>query len=89
MKLTASEEEVAVEAAYEELLVPALFRQWAPRVVEAANIHSGHRVLDVACGTGILAREAALHVGGDGFVAGLDASTHGRPPGSAGEAVAV
>jgi len=46
----------------------------APRVVEAAQVRPGHRVLDVACGTGILAREAALRAGGEGAVAGLDAS---------------
>lgn len=41
--------------------------------MEAAKIRSGHRVLDVACGTGVPAREAALCVGDGGFVAGLDA----------------
>ena len=74
MKHTASEEEIAAAAAYENLHVPAIFRQWAPRVVDAAQIQVGNRVLDVACGTGVLAREAVLHVGGNGFVAGLDAN---------------
>ena len=73
LKGTASEEEIAAATAYEELHVPASFQQWAPRVVEAVEIRSGHRVLDVACGTGVLAREARLHLGDDGFVAGLDA----------------
>jgi ubiquinone/menaquinone biosynthesis C-methylase UbiE len=41
-------------------------------VADAAQIRPGQRVLDVACGTGILAREAALRVGPGGFVAGLD-----------------
>jgi SAM-dependent methyltransferase len=58
--------------AYEELFVPALFQEWAPRVVLAAQIQSGHRVLDVACGTGVLAREAASCVGSTDFVAGVD-----------------
>lgn len=58
--------------AYEHLFVPALFQEWAPRVVHAAQIHSGQRVLDVACGTGVLAREAASCVGPTGFVAGVD-----------------
>ncbi len=64
----------AIEAAnaYEALFVPALFRQWAPRVVAAAKIAPGERVLDVACGTGILAREAAATTGPRGSVAGLD-----------------
>jgi ubiquinone/menaquinone biosynthesis C-methylase UbiE len=59
-------------AAYEDLFVPALFGQWAPRVADAAQIGSGDRVLDVACGTGVLAREAAARVGPGGSVAGLD-----------------
>ena len=74
MKLGASPAEKAAAAAYEELHVPALFRQWAPRVADAARIQAGDRVLDVACGTGVLAREAATHVGDGGLVAGLDAA---------------
>ena len=58
--------------AYEQLFVPALFQEWAPRVVDAAQIEMGQRVLDVACGTGVLAREAASRVGPTGFVTGLD-----------------
>jgi len=60
--------------AYEALFVPALFRQWAPKVVDAAQIHPGQRVLDVACGTGILAREVASRTGPSGHIAGLDPS---------------
>ena len=37
---------------YEEVYLPALFKEWCPLVVEAANIQKGHRVIDVACGTG-------------------------------------
>jgi SAM-dependent methyltransferase len=57
---------------YEDLLVPALFRQWAEAVLDAAQIRPGHRVLDVACGTGVLAREAVDRVGPSGRVAGID-----------------
>ena len=74
MEITVVKEEIAAATAYENLHVPALFRQWAPRVVEAAQIRPGSRVLDVACGTGVLAREAALRSGDEGHVAGLDAS---------------
>jgi SAM-dependent methyltransferase len=58
--------------AYERLFVPALFGQWAPKVADAAQIRPGQRVLDVACGTGVLAREVSLRVGSSGCVAGID-----------------
>ena len=57
---------------YQDLLVPALMEQWAPRVVAAADIRPGHRVLDVACGTGVLTRAAANRAGPGGSVTGLD-----------------
>ena len=58
--------------AYEALFVPALFEQWAPQVVDAARIRPGQTVLDVACGTGILARAALARVGSGGRVTGID-----------------
>ncbi len=57
---------------YEEFFVPALFAEWAPRLTDAAGLSSGQRVLDVACGTGVLARTAADRVQPGGAVAGLD-----------------
>jgi SAM-dependent methyltransferase len=57
---------------YEQFIVPTMSAQWAPRVVEAASILTGDRVLDVGCGTGVLAREAADRVGSDARVSGLD-----------------
>jgi SAM-dependent methyltransferase len=59
---------------YEALFVPALFGEWAPRIVAAAQVRSGERVLDVACGTGVAAREALSHVKEGGTVAGVDAN---------------
>lgn len=59
---------------YENNYVPTLFGPWAPRVAAAAGISSGDRVLDVGCGTGVLAREATRHVGSTGRVTGLDLS---------------
>jgi len=66
--------QVQIDAAtvYQEFFVPALFQEWPPRVVDAAKIKPGHRVLDVACGTGVLAREAASRVSPTGSVAGID-----------------
>ena len=58
--------------AYEDLHVNALFRQWANPVLDAAGVASGDRVLDVACGTGVVAREALARVGANGSVTGLD-----------------
>ncbi len=66
------DDQVAGARAYEALHVPALFRQWCSPVLDAAGVQPGDRVLDVACGTGILAREAALRVGASGSVAGVD-----------------
>jgi SAM-dependent methyltransferase len=68
------EAQIAAAKAYEALFVPALFGQWASRVVDAANLVAGQSVLDVACGTGVLAREACLRTGPAGYVAGLDPS---------------
>ena len=59
---------------YQDMLVPALMQEWAPRVAEAAGIRPGDRVLDVACGTGVLTAEAARRVGASGTVTGLDLS---------------
>ena len=66
------QDQIHAANAYEALFVPALFGQWASKVAEAAQIKSGQRVLDVACGTGILAREVARRMGSSGRVAGID-----------------
>lgn len=57
---------------YEEFFLPALFQQWAPRLVAAAQVERGQRVLDVACGTGVVARTLAERVGPEGSVVGID-----------------
>lgn len=57
---------------YEQHLVPAIFGPWAPIIVELGRLQPGERVLDVACGTGVVARVAAKHVGSRGKVVGLD-----------------
>lgn len=71
---SALQTQVEAANAYQSLFVPALFQQWAPWVVAAANLQPGERVLDVACGTGVLALAAAACVGANGAVAGLDAN---------------
>ena len=57
---------------YERALIPAVFAAWAPRVVALADPRPGERVLDVACGTGVVARLVAREVGSTGNVVGLD-----------------
>jgi SAM-dependent methyltransferase len=49
-----------------------LFQQWADVVLDAADVRPGHNVLDVGCGTGVLARAAHARVGASGHVAALD-----------------
>jgi ubiquinone/menaquinone biosynthesis C-methylase UbiE len=72
MPTSALQAQIDAATAYEEFFVPALFQEWAPRVVVAAQLQPGQRALDVACGTGVLAREAAARVGAAGTVVGLD-----------------
>ncbi len=61
-------------ATYEELMVPALFEPWADRKLEIAQVKPGDRVLDVACGTGVVARSAASYTTADWSVYGIDAN---------------
>ncbi len=68
----ASVEEIAAASYYQEKLVPALFKDWSPLVIEAAQISNGDRVLDIACGTGAATRYAASITGAATPPVGLD-----------------
>ena len=57
---------------YERYFVPSIGAPLAGDLVAAAALRPGERVLDVACGTGIVARLAADRVGATGVVSGLD-----------------
>lgn len=57
---------------YEKYFVPVIGRPFGVDLVEHARLEQGERVLDVACGTGIVARLAAERVAPTGSVSGLD-----------------
>jgi ubiquinone/menaquinone biosynthesis C-methylase UbiE len=57
---------------YVRYLVPAITSVWATDLVQRAALQVGERVLDAACGTGIVGRLAAQPVGERGAVVGLD-----------------
>jgi ubiquinone/menaquinone biosynthesis C-methylase UbiE len=59
-------------AGYEGFLVPAMFAPFAERLVELVDVSSGSLVLDIACGTGVVARFAARLAGEKGSVTGVD-----------------
>jgi ubiquinone/menaquinone biosynthesis C-methylase UbiE len=50
-------------------------RAYRQRTITLARLQPGEQVLDVGCGTGTLAIEAARHVGHAGRVAGVDPGT--------------
>ena len=41
---------------YERELVPAVFGPWAPILIELVDLKQGDRVIDIACGTGMVQR---------------------------------
>ncbi len=57
---------------YERYFVPAIGAPLAAELVATAALQSGQRVVDLACGTGVVARLAAERVGPDGAVTGVD-----------------
>ncbi len=59
-------------ANYERFFVPAIGAPLAADLLRLASLRPGERVLDVACGTGVVARLASQQVGDTGTVVGLD-----------------
>ena len=61
---------------YESYMVPTLFGPCARILIQAADPKPGERVLDVGCGTGIVAREAASRLGATGAFTAVDLSAN-------------
>jgi ubiquinone/menaquinone biosynthesis C-methylase UbiE len=57
---------------YEKYFVPVIGSPLGNELIEIASIHEGEQVLDVACGTGILARLALKRAGNSARVVGVD-----------------
>jgi len=57
---------------YERYVARHILAPWAPLLVDAGRVAVGERVLDVACGTGVVARAAWQRVGPAGHVVGVD-----------------
>jgi ubiquinone/menaquinone biosynthesis C-methylase UbiE len=57
---------------YEENFVPSLFENWAKRTVEELSLSDGDQLLDIACGTGIVARIAQASKINELRITGID-----------------
>ena len=71
---TASFREYSGPAAqlYQDFFVPAIATPASGELLRVADLQPGERVVDVACGTGVIARAAAEVVGPNGAVVGVD-----------------
>lgn len=59
---------------YERWLVQPLFRPWVDLTLDQVKLSPHSRVLDIACGTGIVARVAKERLGDTAHVVGIDIS---------------
>jgi ubiquinone/menaquinone biosynthesis C-methylase UbiE len=67
-------DQTSFPAMYERWLVTPLFRPWAELTLDELQVSPKDCVLDIACGTGILARVARERLGDDGCIVGVDIS---------------
>jgi ubiquinone/menaquinone biosynthesis C-methylase UbiE len=72
MDIAATQAELEAGRGYEALFVPALFAPWTDHVIDGAGVEDSAHVLDVACGSGVLARHALARSGQSGRVVGID-----------------
>jgi len=76
---------------YERCVRRYILGPWVPQLLDVVGLQAGENVLDIACGTGTVARVAAQRVGASGRVTGLDvnagmlvvARSQPVPPGAA------
>jgi ubiquinone/menaquinone biosynthesis C-methylase UbiE len=64
----------SVPEGYERHLAPVLFAPWAEVLIDMVGVQAGAEVLDVASGTGVVARLAAARAGSSGRVVASDVS---------------
>ncbi len=72
MNTTATQEELDAGRGYEALFVPAVFSPWTRHLVDGASVAQGAHTLDIACGSGVLARHVLSKTGDSGRVVGID-----------------
>src|SRR5689334_18377052 len=60
---------------YERYFVPTIAAAVSTDLLKLADVQPGERVVDVACGTGLIARQVASLVGKTGTVSGIDLSS--------------
>lgn len=65
---------VSVPENYERRLAPVIFEPWAEILIDLIGVRPGDRILDVASGTGVVARLAARRAGTEGRVVASDVS---------------
>jgi ubiquinone/menaquinone biosynthesis C-methylase UbiE len=57
---------------YQSFFVPTIATPVSEELLRAADLRAGERVVDVACGTGVITRAAAERVGSTGTATGVD-----------------
>lgn len=67
-------EAASVPEGYRQHLQPVIFEPWAERLIDFVGVSEGQAVVDVASGTGVVARLAASKVGPGGRVIASDIS---------------
>lgn len=69
-----TDEKMSPAQMYEKYIVQSTFVPWTPILIDLAKPQPGEHVLDMACGTGIVARHLAPIIGKKGKIVGVDIS---------------